>query len=157
MVVLVNDGSASAAEIVAGALQDHKRAVIMGRKTFGKGSVQTILPMADNSAVKLTTARYFTPKGRSIQAEGIQPDIELEELKVALEQGSSITRVKEADLSNHLSNGSSSPKPKEIPDKRTVQPEKVEGKKGSLAGDDYELYEALNLLKGLSFVSMKAE
>src|ERR687892_1444363 len=99
MVVLVNGGSASASEIVAGALQDHKRAVIMGQPTFGKGSVQTILPLGDNTAIKLTTARYYTPKGRSIQALGITPDMVVED------PTDTATRVREADLQRHLENG----------------------------------------------------
>ena len=100
--VLVNGGSASASEIVAGALQDHKRAVIIGTPTFGKGSVQTILPLQNNTALKLTTARYYTPSGRSIQAEGIQPDILLENIKVTTLEDSSALRLKEADLTGHL-------------------------------------------------------
>ena len=98
MVVLVNAGSASASEIVAGALQDHKRAVIMGQQTFGKGSVQTIMPLGNNTAIKLTTARYYTPNGRSIQAKGITPDFVVEE------PGSPSSRIREADLDKHLAN-----------------------------------------------------
>ena len=97
MVVLVNSGSASASEIVAGALQDHDRAVIMGQSTFGKGSVQTILPLGNNTAIKLTTARYYTPKGRSIQAKGIVPDIPLDD--AASEKGA--LKLREADLTKH--------------------------------------------------------
>ena len=96
MVVLVNGGSASASEIVAGALQDHKRATVIGTQTFGKGSVQTILPLANNTAIKLTTARYYTPGGRSIQAKGIAPDIVVEDPSDAQ------ARVREADLQRHL-------------------------------------------------------
>ncbi len=103
MVVLVNGGSASASEIVAGALQDHKRAIIMGTQTFGKGSVQTILPLGNNTAIKLTTARYYTPNGRSIQAKGILPDILVEEATIA-EVEQPALRMREADLERHLSN-----------------------------------------------------
>ena len=103
MVVLVNGGSASASEIVAGALQDHNRAVIMGQQTFGKGSVQTILPLGNNTAIKLTTARYYTPNGRSIQAKGITPDIPLES---AIDKNASL-RLREADLTKHLEEGTS--------------------------------------------------
>ncbi len=101
MVVLVNGGSASASELVAGALQDYGRAVIMGQQTFGKGSVQTILPLGNNTAIKLTTARYYTPNGRSIQAKGISPDIPLES---AIDKNASL-RLREADLSKHLDDG----------------------------------------------------
>jgi carboxyl-terminal processing protease len=99
MITLVNGGSASASEIVAGALQDHKRSVVMGTQTFGKGSVQTILPLGNNTAIKLTTARYYTPNGQSIQAKGITPDILDESAKDESE------RLREADLDRHLSNG----------------------------------------------------
>ena len=97
MVVLINNGSASASEIVAGALQDHKRAIIIGTRSFGKGSVQSILPMANGTAIKLTTARYFTPNGRSIQGKGIEPD-------VIVEDGMESFAVRESDLNNRLSN-----------------------------------------------------
>ena len=118
MVVLVNGGSASASEIVAGALQDHNRAVVMGQQTFGKGSVQTILPLGNNTAIKLTTARYFTPNGRSIQAKGITPDILLEG---AIDKNASL-RLREADLTKHLDDG----KPV-VPDAKDADKEKALG------------------------------
>jgi len=149
MVVLVNEGSASASEIVAGALQDHKRALIMGNRTFGKGSVQSIVPVTKEAAIKLTTARYFTPSGRSIQAEGIKPDIELPLLEVKSSQHSSNDNLKEADLSGHLENGNG----KKKPTKSDVQTKsKAKAKAKPLAVTDYQLYEALNLLKGLSLL-----
>ena len=149
LVVLVNEGSASASEIVAGALQDHKRAVIMGAPTFGKGSVQTILPLAQDTAIKLTTARYFTPEGRSIQAEGIQPDIRIEPLTVARAEGGSVLRVTEANLQRRLE-GSGSDEPA-TPASSTDD----EDGKESLAQRDFGLYEALNLLKGLAIMGAR--
>jgi carboxyl-terminal processing protease len=142
LVVLVNGGSASASEIVAGALQDHKRAVILGTRTFGKGSVQTILPLNNDSALKLTTARYYTPSGRSIQAEGIEPDIILDPLKVTKIEPTG-ERIKEADLTGHLANGNS---------KNKKNDKKEKGEKLSLAQTDYQLYEALNILKGMKIL-----
>ena len=157
MVVLVNGGSASASEIVAGALQDHKRAIIMGTQSFGKGSVQTILPMNNGSAIKLTTARYFTPKGRSIQAKGIVPDIVVEETANGAIDNS--LSVKEADLSGHLSN----PKEAEAPSKNELtkapQNESKYAEKYTPiefgSKDDYQLGQALNLLKGVQIMSRK--
>ena len=151
LIVLVNGGSASASEIVAGALQDHRRGLIVGEPTFGKGSVQTILPLSNGTAVKLTTARYFTPDGRSIQAEGIQPDIKLERLQLAADNKSGIQPIKEANLSGHLAN------PDEEGAEGNNQTESKKQPKQSLAKTDYQLYEALNLLKGLVLLSKRDE
>ncbi len=142
IVVLVNEGSASASEIVAGALQDQQRAVIMGTTTFGKGSVQTILPLNNEKAIKLTTALYFTPNGRSIQAEGIVPDIWVDRSTVTRSEGKS-WRPKEKDLPNHLDNADEA-KPVEV------------HANGELASQDYQLNEALTLLKGLNILARKA-
>jgi len=143
IIVLVDEGAASASEIVAGALQDHKRAVIMGRKTFGKGSVQTIVPVGRDEALKLTTARYFTPSGRSIQAAGITPDITLAPVKVEVQEASA-EAVTEAQLEGHLSNDSAK---KDEMDEETAK----------LVLDDYALSEALNLLKGLAILKKGSE
>jgi carboxyl-terminal processing protease len=148
MVVLVNGGSASASEIVAGALQDHKRAIVMGTQTFGKGSVQTIMPLGNNTAIKLTTARYYTPGGRSIQALGIKPDIMVED------PTDTLTRVREADLTRHLSNGkaeekkdgaaSTTPRVKPQPGVSPAEMKPVElGSK-----EDFQLQQAVAHLKG---------
>jgi len=161
MVVLVNGGSASASEIVAGALQDHKRAVIMGQPTFGKGSVQTILPLGNNTAIKLTTARYYTPSGRSIQAKGIMPDIPLDD---GASDRAATLKLREADLTKHLTdNGKDAkdeerekaaataaqqfkftpaPRPKDI-DEKLMRPQPGE----VVSEHDYELNQAIAFLK----------
>ncbi len=146
MVVLINGGSASASEIVAGALQDHHRAIIMGRKSFGKGSVQTILPLDHDTAIKLTTARYYTPSGRSIQAEGIEPDIEVQNLRVAKAETSGVKPLTEADLARHLENGKEKGGAKPRRRQKDDEPEEP------LASRDYPLSEALNVLKAVSLL-----
>jgi carboxyl-terminal processing protease len=166
IVVLVNGGSASASEIVAGALQDHKRAIVMGTQTFGKGSVQTILPLGNNTAIKLTTARYYTPNGRSIQATGITPDIVVEE--ATLNGKDNEAKLREQDLGRHLLNS------KEL--EKANKPEKEDAKPSSKAPEksapkavdkpdppepelvsktDYQLNQAINLLKGLQILSKR--
>ena len=159
LIVLVNGGSASASEIVAGALQDHKRAVIMGTQTFGKASVQTVLPLGNNTAIKLTTARYYTPSGRSIQAKGITPDILVEDPDTAGQDN--IFSLHEADLDRHLIND----KPSDVKQDGKVRSESAPrtptedttkmtptefGSK-----NDYQLNQALNLLKGIQILQGK--
>jgi carboxyl-terminal processing protease len=162
LVVLVNGGSASAAEIVAGALQDQHRGILVGTKTFGKGSVQTIIPLQNDDAIKITTARYYTPSGRSIQAEGITPDVALQPVKVSkLDTPDGDGFIKEADLKGRLDNPNAKPGDKTAPKDAdpAVEPAKPadpakpqDGAKndGELQLSDYELFEALNLLKGLA-------
>ena len=139
LVVLINGGSASASEIVAGALQDRGRAVIMGTDSFGKGSVQTVLPLNNDRALKLTTALYYTPKGRSIQAQGIVPDIQVE--RAQLTRSIDEVGYREADLLGHLNGGSG----EERPALRTPITDEEAGRDA-----DYQLNQALNLLKGLN-------
>ncbi|MGH8399447.1 MAG: S41 family peptidase, partial [Gammaproteobacteria bacterium] len=138
LVVLVNGGTASAAEITAGALQDNHRALILGTQTFGKGSVQTVIPLPEGAAIKLTTSLYYTPSGHSIQAEGIKPDVVLPEFKVnaAADADENLT---EASLQGHLSNTAP-----------TLEALSTAKTSDQLAMQDFQLYEALNVLKGLN-------
>ncbi len=153
MVVLINNGSASASEIVAGALQDHSRAVIMGTQSFGKGSVQTILPLNNGTAIKLTTARYFTPKGRSIQAKGITPDIVVSQATIQ-EDDESKFQVSEKDLSRALDTDKPSDNSEQSvndstnnADNKPVQPNSI------VNPNDYQLNQALNLIKALNITN----
>jgi carboxyl-terminal processing protease len=153
MVVLVNGGSASASEIVAGALQDHKRAVVLGTQTFGKGSVQTILPLDETSALRLTTARYFTPNGRSIQAKGIEPDILMDQGGKQQAKGSDPNGplLREANLPRHLEHpgsgkardGGTDVEVEESDDADPVPPDVKEGE----LGKDPQLDRAVEMLR----------
>jgi carboxyl-terminal processing protease len=138
MVVLINGGSASAADIVAGALQDQKRAVLLGTQRFGKGSVQTVIPLSDSSGLRLTTARYYTPAGTSIQAKGITPDIEVRPME--LREVEEEKRLRESDLAKHIEAPPATPR-EDLPPNHKVQPD-------GQAQEDYQLLRALDLLKG---------
>src|ERR1700716_2963852 len=156
MVVLVNGGSASASEIVAGALQDHKRATVLGTPTFGKGSVQTILPLGNNTAIKLTTARYYTPSGRSIQAKGIVPDVLIEDPTTP-----TTGRLREADLEKHLLNDQEREAQSEKSQRTSAKPsidaeEKPQAPLEFASEKDFQFQQALKLLKGMPLTTAQS-
>jgi len=162
LVVLINGGSASASEIVAGALQDHRRALILGTTSFGKGSVQTIIPLSGSGAMKLTTARYYTPSGRSIQGTGIDPDIIVEQAKP--ETVENAPRRREADLRGALDNGGGNggpddakKTPEDVPeDAGEEKPAEDTAEEPAPKRQDYQLSRALDLLQGLAFFNERA-
>jgi carboxyl-terminal processing protease len=145
LVVLINQGSASASEIVAGALQDHKRAIIMGTKSFGKGSVQTILPSGENVALKLTTAKYYTPLGRSIQKTGIDPDILVEQVELKKPSEPQTPPRKEADLRGAIDNDQNSTKKD---NEKESSKTKVDD-----SSNDYQLSRAFDLILALDLAN----
>ncbi|MFM8989344.1 MAG: S41 family peptidase, partial [Alphaproteobacteria bacterium] len=147
IVVLINGGSASASEIVAGALQDHRRAILLGTRSFGKGSVQTIIPMGNQGAIRLTTARYYTPSGRSIQAQGIDPDIVVEPAR--LEKVDQPRARRESDLRGALRNEQQQGQGQQQPGQGGEQPAAAEG------AEDYQLQRAFDLLRGLSLYNQR--
>jgi carboxyl-terminal processing protease len=151
IVVMINGGSASASEIVAGALQDHRRAIILGTKSFGKGSVQTIMPLQGNGAIRLTTSRYYTPSGRSIQAVGVVPDVLVEQTRAPDDSDEMQKSRSEASLRGSLSNDSLSESDK----KQLEEEEKELNEKAKLRRDDYQLSYAIDLLKGFSVLQQK--
>lgn len=153
IVVLINEGSASASEIVSGALQDHKRGLIVGRNSFGKGSVQTLIPLNNGGAIKVTTARYYTPSGRSIQAEGIVPDIKIDQVKVEKLQSSGFERIKEKDLSGHLESKDDKKQNQKSEDGQKALDKELD----DLLSTDFELHEALTLLKSMRFTQQMAQ
>lgn len=146
LVVLINHGSASASEIVAGALQDHHRGVLMGVRSFGKGSVQSVVPLTDDTAIKVTTALYYTPSGRSIQATGIDPDIEVEQMVVKTEEAKRLPSVFESDLKGHLANGNGK---KDRKSADAIAAEEKASQMQQRLSKDTQLQRALDLLKGL--------
>jgi len=157
IVVLVNGGTASASEIVAGALQDHNRAIVMGTPTFGKGSVQTIVPIDENTALKLTTAKYYTPSGRSIQAYGIEPDIELVRGELNVKENPVVVPLKEVNLHRHLNQEEAATDKDQGEDDKAGEVDKTSQKPPFLASEDYPLGEALNVLKALNILGRRTE
>jgi len=156
LVVIVNEGSASAAEILAGALQDHKRAVVVGTRSFGKGSVQTLIPVDKNSAIKLTTALYYTPLGRSIQAKGIEPDITVENFQIPEKKSEveALERISESSLIDHIQN-SDAQNSTENNDTTANSDDERNKAEVAIAYKDYQLYEALHILKSLNVLIHK--